>query len=116
MQDLFRVNNIFDEIPAVLDGEAFESLVEAAGVRVERIVSRGHTSPESGWYDQDSSEWVMVLRGKAVIEFFEKAPVTLSEGDYINIPAHEKHRVGWTDPTAETVWLAVHYESRRQEN
>jgi hypothetical protein len=25
------------------------------------------------------------------------------------IPAHKKHRVEWTDPVEQTIWLAVHY-------
>ena len=105
------MDNIFENIPVDLHSEVFDSLVEANGVRIERIISRGHASPESGWYDQPRDEWVMVLRGKAIIAFEDKSPVTLREGDYINIRAHEKHRVEWTDPEVETVWLAVHYES-----
>jgi cupin 2 domain-containing protein len=46
-----------------------------------------------------------------MIAFSEKPSVTLREGDFITIKAHEKHRVQWTDPDQETVWLAVHYES-----
>ena len=105
------MNNIFEKIPVDLHSEVFDSLVEANGVRIERIISRGHASPESGWYDQAQNEWVMVLKGEAIIAFEDKPPVTLREGDYINIRAHEKHRVQWTDPDQETVWLAVHYES-----
>ncbi|MBE9540006.1 MAG: cupin domain-containing protein [Proteobacteria bacterium] len=105
------MNNIFENIPVDLHSEVFDSLVEANGVRIERIISRGHTSPESGWYEQPRDEWVMVLRGKAIIVFDDKSPVTLREGDYINIRAHEKHRVQWTDPDQDTLWLAVHYES-----
>jgi cupin 2 domain-containing protein len=30
-------------------------------------------------------------------------------GDWLEILAHRKHRVAWTDETAETVWLAIHY-------
>ena len=105
------MNNIFEKIPVVLPSEVFDSLVEAKDVKIERIVSRGHASPESGWYDQGKNEWVMVLRGQAMIAFSEKPSVTLREGDFITIKAHEKHRVQWTDPDQETVWLAVHYES-----
>jgi len=34
----------------------------------------------------------------------------LEPGDYIHLPAHLKHRVEWTDPTTETVWLALYYQ------
>ena len=30
-------------------------------------------------------------------------------GDFMNIPAHTKHRVEWTTPDEPTIWLAVHY-------
>jgi cupin 2 domain-containing protein len=42
---------------------------------------------------------------------FEKGSlrVTLLPGDYIFIPAHERHRVEWTAEHEETVWLALHY-------
>jgi len=102
--------NIFEAIPETLPVEVFESLAEGAGVKIERIVSRGHTTPADRWYDQEKNEWVLVLRGRAIIAFPEKPAVTLQEGDYLTIRAHEKHRVQWTDPGGETVWLAVHYQ------
>jgi hypothetical protein len=39
--------------------------------------------------------------------------IELEPGDYINIPAHLKHRVEWTDPDIETVWLAVMWRNFR---
>ena len=104
------MKNIFAEVPDALQDEAFDSLVHARHVTIQRIISTGHTSPESGWYDQEKNEWVIVLRGSAVIAYPDKVSVTLREGDYMNIEAHEKHRVEWTDPEVATVWLAVHYE------
>jgi len=83
--------------------------MEGEGVRIERIVSRGHVTAPNEWYDQKRSEWVLVLRGRALITFAEKASVTLEEGDYVNIAAHERHRVEWTSPDEDTIWLAVHY-------
>ena len=87
----------------------FESLVKSATVTVERIVSRGHTSPDTGWYDQERNEWVIVLRGNAGIEFENGPVVQLEEGGYLNIPAHTRHRVIATSADPETIWLAVHY-------
>ena len=103
------MQNIFKAIPDQLTEEIFEPLVESGSVRIERIISRGHASPASGWYDQQHNEWVIVLRGEAVLVFEDGRSVTLQEGDYLNIPAHSKHRVEWTVPDVETVWLAVHY-------
>ena len=103
------MHNIFDCIPENLDEEIFQQIVDGDSVTIERIISRGHSSPESGWYDQDRNEWVLVLKGEAVLLLEDKSPVNLKAGDFINIPAHKKHRVEWTDQDSETIWLAVHY-------
>ena len=39
-----------------------------------------------------------------------ETPIDLTPGDYVHIPAHIKHRVQWTDPDADTIWLALHIE------
>mgnify|MGYP003419902423 CR=1 FL=1 len=31
-------------------------------------------------------------------------------GDWLQIPARQRHRVTWTDPAQDTVWLAVHHD------
>ena len=103
------VNNLFDKIPPNLENEIFDKLVESDHVKIERIISKGHTSPESGWYEQEQNEWVVVLKGKAILSFIDESSVNLQEGDYINIEAYKKHKVEWTDPNVETIWLAVHY-------
>ena len=62
------------------------------------------------WYDQDDSEWVLLLAGSAAVQFEGEArPRLLTPGSYLNIPAHARHRVLATDCAAKTVWLAVHY-------
>lgn len=104
------MNNLFESIPQNLENEVFEQLIESSSVRIERIISKGHASPKSGWYDQQQHEWVILLKGIAVISFAGKASVTLRAGDYISIKAHDKHRVEWTDPEIETIWLAVHFD------
>jgi len=52
---------------------------------------------------------VIVLQGEAVLLFDDEISVRLKTGDFINIAAHKKHRVEWTSPDVETIWLAVHY-------
>lgn len=101
--------NVFTDLPADLPEELIETLAHGPGVRIERIVSRGHHSPEGFWYDQDQDEWVVVLRGAARLEFEGDRPVELVAGSYVLIPAHRRHRVAWADPHQTTVWLAVHY-------
>lgn len=103
------MDNIFELIPKDLGAEIFESIVESNQIKIERIVSKGHSSPASGWYDQSHNEWVIVLRGKATLLFEDSTSVTLTSGDYVNIERHRKHKVHWTDPDIETIWLAVHY-------
>lgn len=104
-----KAENLFESIPQNLDKEFFDTLIQSDRVEIERIVSKGHTSPDSGWYDQEKNEWVIVLKGEAIISFEQESDVSLKPGDHINIAAHVRHRVKWTDPDAETVWLAVHY-------
>jgi cupin 2 domain-containing protein len=102
--------NLFTDIPAGLPQEQIDQLVASPHVRIERIVSRGHASPDGFWYDQDWHEWVAVLAGSAGVLFEgETAPRTLRAGDHLLIPAHTRHRVAWTDAGQDTVWLAVHY-------
>lgn len=103
-------NSIFADIPSELPDEFFDDIVKAPNVRIERIVSKGHITPSGDWYDQDENEWVMVVKGQAKLLFeTDMNEVNLQEGEHINIPAHQRHRVTWTDPSQETVWLAVFY-------
>ena len=103
------MNNIFGAIPHALDNELVEQLAQGQHVRIERIVSKGHRSPATGWYDQAQNEWVMLLKGEAVLLFSDDSELRLKPGDYIEIAARRKHKVSWTDPDTETIWLAVHY-------
>jgi cupin 2 domain-containing protein len=102
------VPNFFHSIPADLPEELFETLLAAPGVRVERIVSHGHASPEGFWYDQDQHEFVVLLKGAARL-WFEGESIEMKPGDWIDIPAHRRHRVEWTTPDEPTIWLAVFY-------
>lgn len=103
--------NLFASLPAALPDEVFDELVKHRVIRIERILSKGHASPESGWYDQDEHEWVVVLRGRGHLEFDDGEKIALEAGGWIVIPAHRRHRVAWTDPDDVTVWLAVFYRA-----
>jgi len=53
---------------------------------------------------------VLVVKGEAKLLFEEEMKVVhLKDGDYINIPANQRHQVTWTSPDKETIWLAVFY-------
>ena len=101
--------NLFAGLPSSVPDESFTTLLDAPGVRVERIVSHGHASPDGFWYDQPQGEWVVVLKGAARLRFEDGTAVELGPGDSVDIPAHTRHRVEWTAPDGPTVWLAVHY-------
>lgn len=102
------VTNIFDELPQHLPKEVVQTLIQAADVRIERIVSHGHVSPTDFWYDQPDHEWVIVLKGAARLQF-EDELIEMKPGDFVNIPAFKKHRVDWTTPEEPTIWLGVRY-------
>jgi cupin 2 domain-containing protein len=89
--------------------EIFDVLVARPGVRIERIVSTGQTTPEGEWYDQDGDEFVLLVAGGARLRIEgEAGDRALAEGDWLLIPAHCRHRVTWTREDPPTVWLAVH--------
>ncbi len=102
--------NLFENIPENAPVELVETLLSAEGVRIERIVSYGQSSPDGFWYAQDEHEWVLLLEGAATLAFAEKPPMNLRAGDYLLIPAGCRHRVEKTAPGQKTVWLAVFYK------
>jgi cupin 2 domain-containing protein len=103
-----KSGDLFADVPALLDKEETAILAEFAGGRVERIVSTGQASPEGFWYDQDWTEWFVVLSGSAGVRIEgEEKPRILPPGAWLEIPPHIRHRVEWTDADEPTV-LAVH--------
>ncbi|MBN1903921.1 MAG: cupin domain-containing protein [Deltaproteobacteria bacterium] len=106
------MNNIYKDIPYDLPDELIEKIAGSAekGVVVERIISRGHASPPGFWYDQDKTELVVLLKGRAAILFKEKdQTIEMLPGDYIEFPPHTLHRVEWTSAEEDTLWLALFY-------
>ena len=103
--------NIFENIASEATDEEVTELLGRERLRIERIVSTGQASPPGFWYDQKSSEWVLLLSGRAGILFQgEQSPRELKRGDFLLIPAGRRHRVEWTDATEPTLWLAVHFD------
>jgi cupin 2 domain-containing protein len=104
------VKNVRADIPLELSSELVDVFAESDQVRIERIVSRGHTSPPDFWYDQDRAEWVLVIAGRGRLIFEHRPePVELGPGDHILIAPHVRHRVVFTDPDHDTIWVAVHF-------
>lgn len=103
------LTNLFADLPEALPKELIQVISRDSGVRIERIVSLGHASPDGFWYDQHEHEWVVVLKGMARLEFEDRI-VEMRPGDFVKIPARQKHRVAWTDPDQTTIWLAVFFK------
>lgn len=102
--------NLYRKIPADTKEEIFEPLLQTRHFRLERIVSKGQATPPGEWYDQAMEEWVVLLKGSAGLLFEGRAEIKVMEpGDFLHIPSHQRHRVEWTDPKEETIWLALHY-------
>lgn len=101
--------DLLRDLPRNLPEELVETLLGSDTVRIERIVSTGHASPEGFWYDQPGREFVLVVQGRARLEFDDGETLSLESGGWVDIAAHRRHRVASTDPEEPTVWLAVHY-------
>jgi cupin 2 domain-containing protein len=104
------IKNIFWGFPGTMMEEMSETLLNTQHFMLERIISSGQMTPPGEWFDQESSEWVVLINGNAGLLFEgETEPCVMGPGDYVHIAAHRRHRVEWTDPEQKTVWLALHY-------
>ncbi len=102
------LQNIFKDIPCELPDELVTTLISSDSVCIERIVSHGHSSEQGFWYQQEQNEFVILLSGSAELEF-ENGIVAMLPGDYINIPAQQRHRVVATKKDEKSVWLCIFY-------
>jgi cupin 2 domain-containing protein len=111
-----RSGNLLANLPDAQQAEVFQVLLEQPGsMQIERIVSRGQVTPEGVWYDQERDEWVLLLTGGAELQLADEgAARRLEPGDWLHLPAHCRHRVVWTAPEQETVWLAVHWKQEKE--
>ncbi|GAV20039.1 cupin 2 domain-containing protein [Mariprofundus micogutta] len=97
-------------IPDAKPHEVIETLLHQKHLRIERIISAGQSTAEGQWYDQQQDEWIIVLQGQARLQLEQMdKEITLNSGDYLLIPAHCRHRVSWTDPEQNTLWLALFF-------
>ena len=104
-----EVNNFFENIPDEIPEEILEKIIGKKNLKVERIISDGHSSPPNYWYDQNNNEFVLLLKGSAELSFENGENVFLKPGDYLIIPPHKKHRVENTDKSGKTIWLTIHF-------
>ncbi len=105
------LNNLFTCLPEGADIEVFETLAQNRQLKLERILSRGHCANPAHWYQQETDEWVLLVQGAASLQFDgQPQPMHLRPGDYLLIPAGQRHAVTWTDPDIDTLWLALHFQ------
>lgn len=102
-----RRGSLVDAIPATLPDELFTTLCAGASMRVERIVSRGHSSPPGFWYCQDEDELVLLVAGSADLEIDGHGSLALAPGDWVDLPKGIRHRVSRTAADTDTIWLAI---------
>jgi cupin 2 domain-containing protein len=100
---------LFDDLPAPSRDEEFVELLSRKGVRIERIVSTGQSTPVDAPYDLNHDEWILLLKGAAGLWIDGQGEHYLRPGDHLLIPAHNLNRVTWTAIGEATVWLAVHF-------
>lgn len=98
--------NIFDLPTLTGEQELTTIIAENSRVRIERIISTGQTS---GWYDQEETEFVILLDGQAELTFENDVRVTLNKGDTLLILPHQKHQVTYTSTVPPCNWLCVFY-------
>ena len=105
-----QIQNMFSGIPSDIPEEFIETIMQSPDLRIERILSKGHSSPPDFWYDQDENEFIPLLKGSAGLSIEGlNQEVVLNSGDYLNIESPVRHRVEWTLEGVETVWLAIYY-------
>jgi cupin 2 domain-containing protein len=104
-----QIENIF-EFPNQLPAEElFETLLNHDQVVIKRIISTGQVTPAGEWYDQEQHEWLIVVQGSAELSYEDNSRIKLTTGDYLLIPAHQKHRVEYTSTEPPCIWLTVFF-------
>jgi len=101
--------NIFNLPTQLLREELFESLFNNEKILIERVVSTGQITPENEWYDQERDEWLILLQGDAELSYEDASRIKLRRGDYLFIPAHQKHRVEYTSSEPPCIWLTIFF-------
>lgn len=96
----FKTNPQLENYIEILNGKKF---------RLEKIVSKGYVTPKTKWLVESKKEFVMLLKGKAELQFETGQRVLLKEGDYLIIPENIKHKVVKTSKRPLCYWLTIHF-------
>ncbi|MDQ6999088.1 MAG: cupin domain-containing protein [Mariprofundus sp.] len=109
---MMEPTNLFTNTSVEMNQEVVERILHGKTFRLERIVSNGQCSEQALWYDQKEDELVFLLSGEARLQFeCDDTLLTLKPGDYVHIPAHQRHRLDWTSPDEASVWLALFFKA-----
>lgn len=93
--------NLYDIPKKRPEQELLQVLAQSEHIRIERIVSMGHTT---SWYDQEENEWICLLEGEADIQWEDGSITTLKKGSTLFLPRRRMHRVA---RTTQCIWLCV---------
>jgi cupin 2 domain-containing protein len=102
------LSNIFENLPVQITEEEFSEILSRPGIRIERIVSTGQSTPMDAPFNQEHDEWVLLLSGSAGLWIDGDGEHDLRSGDYMLIPGRRAHRVTRTASDEPTIWLALH--------
>src|SRR3546814_13685485 len=84
-------DNLLAALPRAAAGEVFTELLARPGVRLERIVSAGQTTPADAPMVQDTDEWVLLLAGEAGLRLADGQAIALPPGDPVFLPSGVPH-------------------------
>lgn len=109
MQSGIKIKNYYSgSIPGILK-ENYLDLLKCKQFRLEKIVSKGYSTPQNIWLSEDKNEFILLLKGKAELLFENGNIINLIEGDYFIIPSGTKHKVTKTSRKPICYWLTIHY-------
>ncbi len=108
------MKNLFD-LPDGGKEEIIEKLVEKgrlgdkSAIKIEHILSYGQATPADHYYEQNWDEWVMIIKGEAILSYDDGRGEDLRTGDSLLIKRGERHRVDYT--SEDCIWIAVSYNA-----
>ncbi len=88
--------NLFSDLSTQLSDELYTTLLDADNVRIERIVSLGHASPEGFWYDKGQP-------GRAGRSVDEYAGVV----EYLSVFGHAGFFCAWCSQQSLTTGVTI---------
>ncbi len=104
-----KVNNYYGGFIQEKSPENYFDLLKGNKFKLEKIVSKGYSTPENKWLSGNKNEFVILLKGKAELLFESGIKLKLNEGDYFTIPANTKHKVTKTSKKPVCYWLTIHF-------